>query len=250
MENTTRDEMIFGIRSVIEAIQSGKEFDRLFIQAGLQGGLISELKRVAKEFNTPYQQVPSEKLNRLTRKTHQGVVGFLSQIGYYSIGDMLPLIFEKGKTPLLVMLDRITDVRNFGAIARSAYAAGADFIIIPTRGGAPINADAIKTSAGALIKLPVCREVNLKEAIHYLKTSGVMIVAANERSQTSYTEINLTGPVCILLGNEEEGVSHEYLKMTDAEISIPMIGEIGSLNVSVANGILLYEVVRQRLAGK
>ncbi|MDF2435761.1 MAG: rlmB [Bacteroidota bacterium] len=239
--------MIFGLRPVIEALKAGKEIDRLFVQTGLKNELFGEMMGMLKKHNVPYQYVPLEKLNRLTMKNHQGVVGYISSIEYHKIQDVLPQVFEKGKMPLLLILDRITDVRNFGAIARTAECSGVDAIIIPSRGAAQINADAIKTSTGALHKIPVCREENLKQTIEYLRESGLQVIACTEKTTDNYYQIDFTLPVAIIMGSEENGISSEYMKLADAHAKIPLMGEIGSLNVSVATGVMLYEVVRQRL---
>ncbi len=246
----TKNDLLFGIRPVIEAIKEGKEIDKLFVQHGLGGELFHELKALIRQQNLQFQYVPIEKLNRLTTKNHQGVVCFISSISYYSIEDVLPTIFEAGKVPLLLILDRITDVRNFGAIARTAYVSGADAIIIPSRGGAQINADAIKTSVGALHKVTVCRENNLKDTIDYLKASGVRVLACTEKTDQLYYDVDFTIPTAIIMGSEEDGISPEYIKRSDGAIAIPMYGDLGSLNVSVAAGIILYEAVKQRILNK
>ncbi|MCW3104657.1 MAG: rRNA ((2251)-2-O)-methyltransferase RlmB [Bacteroidetes bacterium] len=239
--------MIFGLRPVIEALKAGKEIDRLFVQNGLKNELFGEMMGMLKKHNVLYQYVPLEKLNRLTSKNHQGVVGYISSIEYHKIENILPAVFEAGKTPLLLILDRITDVRNFGAIARTAECAGVDAIIIPQKGAAQINADAIKTSTGALHKIPVCREENLKQVIEYLRESGLQVIACTEKASDDYYKVDFTLPVAIMMGSEEDGISSEFLKLADAHAKIPLLGEIGSLNVSVATGVMLYEVVRQRL---
>ena len=207
---------------------------------------INELKSLLKKSNTIYQAVPVEKLNRLTKNNHQGVVCFISEVTYYKIEDIVPQIFEDGKSPLLLILDRITDVRNFGAIARSAECAGADAIIIPSKGAAQINSDAIKTSAGALHGIKVCRENNLKDVIEYLKESGISVIACTEKTDDSIYTADFSLPVAIIMGSEEDGISGEYLKRCDKKVKIPMAGKISSLNVSVATGIILFEVLRQR----
>lgn len=241
------DNLIFGLRPVIEAIKAGKEIDRLFIQTGLKNELFSELMSLLKARDIVFQYTPLEKLNRLTTKNHQGVVGYISTITYHKIKEVLPLVFEKGKAPLILILDRITDVRNFGAIARTAECSGVDAIIIPVKGGAQINADAMKTSAGALHKIAVCREENIKEVINYLRESGLQIIACTEKTTNIYYQQDYTLPVGIILGSEEDGVSAEYLRLADAHAKIPILGDINSLNVSVAAGVVLYEAVRQRL---
>lgn len=239
--------LLFGTRAVIEAIKSDKEIDKLFLQTGVNNELFRELMPLVKERNIPFQYVPIEKLNRLTGKNHQGIVGYLSAVTYQKIEDILPVLFEQGKVPLLLVLDRVTDVRNFGAISRSAECAGVNAIIIPSRGSAQVNADAIKTSAGALHKIPVCREDNLKASIEYLKESGLKIVACTEKAEHYYFDTDLSVPTAIIMGSEEDGISGEYLKRADELIKIPMQGQIESLNVSVATGIVLFEVIRQRM---
>ena len=246
-QQKANDSLIFGLRPVIEALRAGKEVDRLFVQTGLKNELATELMSLLKKNNVPFQYVPVEKLNRLTTKNHQGVVGYISSVVYQKIQDVLPLVFEAGKTPLILILDRITDVRNFGAIARTAECSGVDAIIIPSKGGAQINADAMKTSTGALHTIPVCRENNLKETIHFLRESGLQVVACTEKTKEMYYQQDYTLPVAIIMGSEEDGVSPEYLKEVDAQAKIPLLGQISSLNVSVATGVILYEVVRQRL---
>lgn len=241
------DNMIFGTRAVIEAVNAGKEIDKIFIQKGLSNQLYNELRKAIKDLDIPIQIVPPEKITRLTSKNHQGVVAFISQITYYEVEDLLAGVFEKGKIPLVLILDRVTDVRNFGAIARSADCAGVDFIIIPSRGAAQINADAVKTSAGALNRMKVCRVDNLKNTIEYLKDSGLQIIACHEKTSNYHFNADLAKPSAIIMGSEENGISNEYLKRSDMQVKIPMVGNIASLNVSVATGIILFEAVKQRL---
>ena len=195
---------------------------------------------------TPFLFVPQEKLNRLTSKTHQGVIAFVTDVKFQEIETILPTVFEKGKVPLLLILDRITDVRNFGAICRTAECCGVDAVIVPSRGAAQINSDAVKTSAGALHKIAVCRSQNLKTTLTFLRESGIKIIACTEKTEANYTSLNYTEPTAIIMGSEDEGISGEYLKLSDARAKIPLLGEIGSLNVSVACGVILYEVIRQR----
>lgn len=242
-----KNDFIVGFRPIIEAIKSGKELDKVFIQNGLQSPLFKELMGLLKERNIPYQFVPAEKLNKINRINHQGVAAAISQASFYKIEELLPQIFEKGKIPLLLILDRITDVRNFGAIARSAECAGVDAIIIPFKGGASINSDALKTSAGALHKIKVCREQNIKTTIEYLKQSGIQIIACTEKASDYFFDIDYTKPTAIIMGSEENGISDEYLKRSDKRVKIPMLGTIESLNVSVATGIILFETVKQRI---
>jgi 23S rRNA (guanosine2251-2'-O)-methyltransferase len=231
----------------MEAIKAGKEIDKIFIQKGLAGDLFRELRIMLSDSGTQFQFVPPEKLNRLVRGNHQGVVAFISQVIYQSIEDILPGIFEKGKVPFLIMLDRVTDVRNMGAIARTAECAGADALIVPEKESAQLNADAVKTSAGALNRIPVCRSKSLKNTMEFLKQSGLTVVAVSEKGVQAPTEIDMAVPLCMLMGSEEDGIAPALMKASDALIRIPMMGEIGSLNVSVAAGVVMYEVVRQRL---
>lgn len=246
MNSKESKDMIFGTRAVIESIQAGKTLDKLLIQRNLQNDLSKELMEVCKEKAVHYSKVPVETLNRITRKNHQGVVGFISAVHYATLENIVAGTYEKGEIPLLLMLDRVTDVRNFGAIARSAECAGAHGIVIPTLGSAAINSDAMKTSAGALNYIPVCREDNLKNSIRYLQDSGIQVVACTEKTEDLIYGADLTQPTAIIMGSEEDGVSPEYLKMVDAKVALPIAGEIGSLNVSVSAGIAIYEVIRQR----
>jgi 23S rRNA (guanosine2251-2'-O)-methyltransferase len=239
--------LIFGTRAVIEAVEAGKDIEKIFIQKGLSNELYHQLRTALRGQAVPIQIVPPEKLKRITDKNHQGVVAYLTQITYYSSEELLATVFEKGKIPMLLILDRITDVRNFGAIARGAECAGVDFIIIPTRGAAQINGDAIKTSAGALHRLKVCREDNLKTTIEFLKQSGLQIIACHEKTDNLIYAADFTKPTAIIMGSEEDGISNEYLKRSDMQVKIPMVGKIASLNVSVATGIVLFEAVKQRL---
>ena len=246
METTIPNNIVFGLRAIIEAILAGKTFDKIFIKQGTKGELATELLILAKEREISLKIVPHEKLDSITRKNHQGAIGFIAPVEYQNYEEIITRVFEQGKDPLILILDEITDVRNFGAIARTAECCGVDAIIIPVRGSAPINADAMKTSAGALNKIPVCRSMNLKETIKYLKETGLMIVSCTEKTNENYTQVNLKSPVCIIMGNEEEGISAEYLKLSDFKAKLPMMGTIGSLNVSVACGVILYEALRQR----
>lgn len=238
--------LIFGTRPVIEALRSGAEMDKIFLQASSRSAQTTEIMQLARELEVPVQIVPIEKLNRLTRKNHQGVVAFMAQVSYQKLNALLPMIFEAGFDPFLIILDKITDVRNLGAIARTAEASGVHALILPTRGSAFINADAVKTSAGALHRLNICREDNLKNAIQYLKESGLKVVAVTEKASELFWKADLKGPVVLILGSEEHGISAEYLKLADVRIKMPMLGNIESLNVSVAAGVGCYEIVRQR----
>lgn len=240
-------ELVFGIRAVIEAIQADKEIDKILIRRDLQGELAKELFDVLRGRAIQTQRVPQERLDRYTRKNHQGVIAFVSAITYQKLEDIVPLIYEEGRDPFIVLLDGITDVRNFGAIARTCECAGVDAIVIPAKGSVSVNADAIKTSAGALHVLPVCKEKSINQAIRFLQQSGVKVYAASEKAAELYTAVHYEGPTAIVMGAEDVGVSPENLRICDAMIKIPQFGTIGSLNVSVASAILIYEVVRQRM---
>ena len=242
-----KNQYIFGIRAVIEAIEAGKEIDKILIKKDLSGELVNELFALIRERGIVNQHVPVERINRITRKNHQGVVAMLAAVSYNSLENLVPQLYEDGKLPFVVVLDGITDVRNFGAIARTCECAGVDAIVIPERNSVSVNADAVKTSAGALHYLPVCRERNLVAAVKYLKNSGYKVYGATEKSQTNYTKPDYTEPTAIVLGAEDTGISSEILRLCDTHVAIPEFGNINSLNVSVAGGILLYEVVRQRL---
>jgi 23S rRNA (guanosine2251-2'-O)-methyltransferase len=242
-----QNHLIFGTRAVIEAIEAGKDIEKILLQKGLSNELYHQLRAALKGQTIPFQFVPPEKMKRLTDKNHQGVIAYLTEITYYETEALLDLVYASGKTPLLLILDRVTDVRNFGAIARSAECACVDFIIIPSRGAAQINGDAIKTSAGALHRIKVCREDNLKNTIEFLKSAGVQIVACHEKTDHLIYDADFTKPTAIIMGSEENGISQEYIKRSDKQVKIPMFGHTASLNVSVASGIVLFEAVKQRL---
>ena len=239
-------EMIFGIRAVIEAIDAGKVLDKVLLRRDMSSTIGRELLQKLEGTTTPMQKVPVEKLNQFTDKNHQGVIAFLSPIEFYRVEDMVQSLFDEGKIPLLVVLDGITDMRNFGAIARTCACAGVHALIIPTRGCVSINGDAIKTSAGALHTLPVCKVDNLQNCLAYLRDSGLRIVAATEHTDTNYTDVDMTAPTAIVMGSEEKGIYEENLKLATDRVRIPMTDAIESLNVSVAAGIMIYEAVRQR----
>jgi len=238
--------MIYGTRAVIEAILAGKEIEKVMVQTGLNNDLSRELVTVAKQHSVPLTFVPLEKLKRMSSRNHQGVICLLSAVRYASLENLIDHAFSEGREPFLLLLDRITDVRNFGAIARTAECAGIDAIVIADRGNAPISSDAMKTSAGALNHLAICRERDLKKTIKLLHDSGIRVVACTEKTQKSIYETNLSGPLAIMMGSEEDGIADVLLRDADELARIPMKGKIGSLNVSVAAGIALYEVVRQR----
>lgn len=240
-------DMIFGTRSVIEAVQAGKEIEKILIRRDMTNELSRELFAALGKSTTPVQRVPLEKLNRITTKNHQGVIAFISPIVYQHIEDIIPTIYEEGRTPFVVVLDSVTDVRNFGAIARTCECAGVDAIVVPAKGAAIINADAIKTSAGALLSIPVCREINLGDSLKFLASSGLKLIAATEKASGNYTEVSFKEPIAIVLGSEDEGIDENHLRLCQDLVSIPLFGAIESLNVSVAAGVLIYEAVRQRL---
>lgn len=243
-----RDHIIYGTRAIIEAIKSGREIDKVFLKKGLRNDLVNELIPLLKEFQIPLLTVPLEKLDRISKKNHQGTIAFAALVSYQNIENIIPKLYEEGKNPLIIVLDRITDVGNFGAIARSAECAGAHAILIPERGSAQVNADAMKASAGALNLIPVCRSENLKTSLEYLKNSGLQIVAATEKADQEYDTADFTIPTVIIMGSEDTGISNEYLKRSDVLLKIPILGEIESLNVSVSTALFLFEAVRQRKA--
>jgi len=241
-----RENFIYGIHPVIEALKSGKEIEKVMIQTGLRGEGFQQLHALIREMEIPVQFVPLEKLNRVTRQNHQGVVAMIPEITYQKIEDILPSAYEQGKVPLVLMLDRITDVRNLGAIARTAECSGVDAILLAEKGSAQVNQDAIKTSAGALYKVPVCRYHSITESVTFLKNSGLKIIAATEKANSDYSDVDMTQPLALILGSEESGISDELLKAADVLVRIPIKGEIQSLNVSVAAGVIIYEILRQR----
>ena len=248
MEDNYKNNMVFGIHPVLELTRSQKEIEKVYVQAGTRSPEISEIANFCRANSIPVQYVPMEKMNRLTRKNHQGVVAFICPIEYQNLENVVQMVFEDGRDPFILMLDRVTDVRNFGAIARTAYAAGVDAIVIPSKGSALINGDAMKTSAGALSLINVCRVENMKDGIDFLKASGLRVVGFTEKARDSFWKADLTGPLCVMMGSEEDGISPAYLQRLDQHLMIPMPGDIDSLNVSVATGVVCFEVVRQRMA--
>ncbi|HLW39667.1 MAG TPA: 23S rRNA (guanosine(2251)-2'-O)-methyltransferase RlmB [Brumimicrobium sp.] len=241
------EDLVFGVRSVIEAIDSGKEINKIMIQRGMDKALFKELKEALANKNYTLQFVPLEKLNRLTRKNHQGVIAFIAPVSYHNLSEIVTGVFERGDVPNILVLDRITDVRNFGAIARTAECTGVHAILIPDRNSATITSDAIKTSAGALFKIPVCKTRSLEEDVQFLKTSGLRIVACTEKTDNFIFDSTLTGPTAIIMGSEEDGISSELLKIAHQRAKIPLLGTIGSYNVGVSAGIVLYEKMRQMI---
>lgn len=239
-------DMIFGLHAVLEAIDAGREIEKILIRRDAGGALSRQLIDRLKGLPVPVQRVPVEKLNQFTDKNHQGVIAFVAPISFQPLDNLVPWLFEQGRVPLLVVLDGITDVRNLGAIARTCVCAGVDALIVPTVGNAAIKADAVKASAGALHKLAVCRTADMEQCLHFLTASGIAAIAATEKAQQLYTTCDLTQPTAIVMGSEEFGIAPEHLQLCNSRIRIPMSGAIGSLNVSVSAGIIIYEALRQR----
>jgi 23S rRNA (guanosine2251-2'-O)-methyltransferase len=244
-----KDSFIFGLRPVIEAIEAGKDIDKILIKKGLSGELINELYASIKQYQVNYQMVPEEKLNSITRKNHQGVVAFISPVPIQKIEDIIPTLYEQGINPFIIALDGVTDVRNLGSIARTAECAGVNALLVPEKGSAQLNADAMKTSSGALNHLPVCRTALLKKSLQFLQESGIKLVAATEKAEKVYHKTDYTTPVCIIMGSEDTGIDPEILRICDELVKLPILGKISSLNVSNAAAVFLYEAVRQRGEG-
>ena len=242
----TGSDFIFGTRAVLEAVRSGREIDKVLMLKKSESDLSFELLNLIKERKVPFQYVPREKIERITRKNHQGVIAFISEVTYFPVDELIARCFEQGKDPLLLILDGISDVRNFGAIARSAECLGFSGIIIPEKGAARVSADAVKTSAGALMRIPVSRVRSLPNTLKFLKDSGIRIFAATEKAEKEAAEAALTGPLALLMGSENLGISENLLFLADESMKISIQGETESLNVSVAAGILMYEVLRQK----
>lgn len=246
-ERNEIEDLIFGVRAVIEAVDSGKEINKIMIQRGMDKALFKELKEALAGRDYTLQFVPLEKINRLTRKNHQGVVAFISPVPYHDIEDVVAEIYENGDIPNILILDKITDVRNFGAIARTAECTGVHAILIPDRHSATITSDAIKTSSGALFKIPVCKTRDLAGSTRYLKDSGLRIIACTEKTNDFTFDVTLSGPTAIIMGSEEDGISEELIKISHQQAKIPLLGTLGSYNVGVATGIILYEKMRQMI---
>ena len=242
----SKESTIFGIYPVQEALNSNVNFDKVFIQKGINNDKVDALIREMESKNITINIVPIEKLNRLTRGNHQGIVAVTSPIAFYSLETVVESALSAVKTPLFLILDQISDVRNFGAILRTAECTGVDAVIIQKSGGAPISGDTVKTSAGAIFKIPICKVDHIKDAIFYLQASDVKTIAATEKSNQSIYSTDLTKPLAIIMGSEGKGVSQSVLNLVDEKAALPLLGEINSLNVSVACGAFLYEVVRQR----
>jgi len=240
------DTTIFGIRAVIEAIKSNENIDKIFLQKGLRGDLFSELEQLLKKERLNISYVPVEKLNRLTKNNHQGVVAQIAPITFYDLDNLVISVVESGKTPLFLLLDQLSDVRNFGAIIRTAECTGVSGIIIQKKGGAPIDGDTVKTSAGAIFNIPICKVDHIKDAVFHMQASGIKVIAATEKADQTLYDVNFTEPCAILMGSEGKGINPSVLKVSDELAKLPILGEIESLNVSVACGAFLYEAVRQR----
>jgi 23S rRNA (guanosine2251-2'-O)-methyltransferase len=246
MKKDNTSDIIYGIRSVMEAIHSGKEIDKVIVKKGLISELAQEFFSLLRTKGIIPQLVPAEKFNVYGNKNHQGVVAYVSPVDFQPIEELIARLWEEGKDPFIILLDSVTDVRNFGAIVRTAECAGAHAVVFPMKGSARIGSDAVKTSAGALHHMPICRVMSLKSTLSYLKLSGVRVVAATEKSSVNYTMANLKPPIAILLGSEDGGISESALKMADELVAIPIRGNVESLNVSVAAGLMMYESVRQQ----
>jgi len=242
------EELIYGMHPVLEAIAAGKEIDRIFVQQGLRGAAFQELWGAIQEHNLAFKYVPIEKLNRLTRKNHQGIIAFVSQVEYQLLEEIVPMVYDRGETPLLLALDRVTDVRNAGAIARSIECVGGHALIMGEKNAAPMNGDAVKASAGALLRLPVCREKSLVRALEQLAQDGLQIIGITEKAAQTLPEIDFTLPSVLVMGSEEDGLSPEVMRTCHVRAKIPMMGHVASLNVSVAAGMAMYEAQRQRMA--
>ncbi len=241
-----KSDYIFGIRAVIEAVEAGRSIDKVLVRRDLGGDLGRELMDKLREYGVVVQKVPQEKLNRITMKNHQGAIALLSPIDYSRLEHLVPLFYEEGRNPLVVVLDGITDTRNFGAIGRTAACAGVDAIVIPERNSVSVTPDAVKTSAGGLFHIPVCREKDTLSAVRFLKENGYRIVGATEKGAAPYTDADYRVPVAIVMGSEDTGISDGVLRICDDLAAIPIVGKIESLNVSVAAGIMIYEALRQR----
>lgn len=240
-------DFIYGINPVFEAVEEGKKIDKILIKKGKYDELVASILLKAKALRIPYFFVPIEKLDRITRKNHQGCIALTSPIDFHRIEDILPQIFESGELPLIMILDGLTDVRNFGAVSRTCLSAGFQTIIIPSKNFARVSPDAVKTSAGALLKIPVCREDDLASVVDFLQQSGVQVVAATEKAVDNYYQVDFTRPTAIIMGSEDVGISYALLKKAESLVKIPMHNAFDSLNVSVAAGVLSFEAVKQRL---
>jgi len=244
-------QIIFGRNPILEALDSGTQFEKIVLKSGIKGSFEQDIISKCKALMIPLKRVPQVKLDNLSRnKNHQGILGYISMIEYSDIRNLIPFLYENGKIPNLVILDGITDVRNLGAISRSAEVLGANSLIIPQSNSAEINEDAIKTSAGALLNIPVCREVNLLNTVDYLKECGIYIIASSIQGEKDIFDLDLKAPLATILGSEQKGVHSALLEKSDDVFRIPQVGSTDSLNVSVAAGIVLYECLHQRIKSK
>ena len=237
---------IYGIRAILEAIESGTQIEKILLKKHSKSNIFYKLRQIAKKYQIPVQYVPIEKLNKITRQNHQGAIAYISPISFWNIDELISNIFDKGQIPIFLILDRITDVHNFGAIVRTAECSGISGIIVPRKNTALISSDAMKTSAGALNYVPIVKMI-LSEAVDKLHQAGFQIIAATEKAKQNFYEIDFTVPSAIIMGSEEKGISFELLKKSDFHAKIPIIGKIESLNVSVASALFMYEALRQRL---
>ena len=244
----SKTQYLFGMHPVMEAVKTGKKLEKVLFKQGLEGPQFRELMDLLKIREIPFQFVPVEKLNRSVRGAHQGVLAYMSQIDYVDLEQLVNDALGMSENPVLMILDGVSDVRNLGAIARSLECAGGHGIIVPAKGGAAINAEAIKSSAGALMRIDACKVPNLRVAAYYLKQSGFRLIAATEKVDRKIYDVDMTGPCAIIMGSEGKGISKAMLDLADDKAAIPMAGEISSLNVAAASTVMLYEAVRQRFA--
>lgn len=242
--------LMVGTRPLIEAIEAGRHIDKIYLQKNLQGQVFSELWHLIKEHKLPYTVVPKSRLDKFTRQNHQGVVTLISEVPFQDLKEIVFAAYEKGQDPFIIILDRISDVRNFGAIARTAEGAGAQAVVITQKNSAAVNYDAMKTSAGALQHIALCRENNLNDTLQWLKDSGIRVVGCTEKTEKLAFDVDLSGPLAIVMGSEDKGIAPERLALCDEKVKLPMAGKVGSLNVSVAAGAILYEAVRQKLSAQ
>lgn len=243
MQNETK---LYGVRAILEAIDAGKSIDKVFLQQGLRGELFIQLEKKIRKQGINYSYVPAEKLNRLTPNNHQGAVAQIAPVTFHDLDQLVTSVLSVKKNPLFLLLDQLSDVRNFGAIIRTAECTGVDGIVIPKKGSAPINGDTIKTSAGAVFNIPICKVDHIKDAVFYFQSSDINIIAATEKTNNTLYEVDFKFGCAIVMGSEGKGISPSVLKMANQKAKLPMFGRIGSLNVSVACGAFLYEAVRQR----
>lgn len=247
MEFENKTDIVFGTHPIIEGLKSGENFDKILILSSLRTPQAKEIILLAREQGISVNKVPQQKLDRITRKNHQGIIGFIAPVEFHKIENIIPDIFTQGKVPFLLILDRVSDVRNFGAIIRTAECAGVDAIIIPKKGAAQINGETIKTSTGAIFNIPICKVPGIDSIIPFLKESGIHLIACTEKTEVNYTEIDYTNPIAIILGSEESGIAISNITKSDSVAKLPLVGKTKSLNVSVAAGIIMYEVLRQRI---